>query len=169
MDARYINPFMKSICNTFSTMCGIEVSVSKPVLKTTHDPSTDVSSVIGFSGGATGSVVLHFRFDVAAKVASAFAGIDIDPKHADFADALGELANMVAGGAKSQFEGLDISISLPSVIVGRDHSVFGTRVTKRLVIPCDTDCGDFYVEVGMIIEKPTDATPKPQVAAGASQ
>lgn len=169
MDARYINPFVKSICNTFSTMCGVDVSVGKPVLKTPDDPSSDVSSVIGFSGGATGSVVIHFRFEVASKIASAFAGIDINPDHEDFADALGELANMVAGGAKSQFEGLNISISLPSVIVGENHTVFGTRVTKRLVIPCHTSLGDFYVEVGMIIEKPSGTTMKPQTVAGASQ
>ena len=167
MDARFINPFIKSVCNTFGTMCGQEVTVGKPELKTANEPCSDVTSVIGFSGGATGSVVLHFRFDVASKIASAFAGIDITPGHEDFADALGELANMVAGGAKAQFEGIDISISLPTVIVGQDHSVFGTRATKRLVIPCFTEAGDFFLEVGMVMEKKATGASAPQAATGA--
>ena len=167
MDAQYINPFIKSVCNTFSTMCGLDVTVGKPGLKVTKEPFSDVSSVIGFSGGATGSVVLHFRFDMASKVATAFAGADITPEHEDFADALGELANMVAGGAKSHFEGLNISISLPSVIVGANHSVFGTSLSQRLLIPCSTEVGEFHVEVGMVIEKPGAGASAPEAATGA--
>ena len=167
MDARYINAFINSVCNTFGKMCGLEVTVGKPELKTANEPLSDVSSVIGFSGGATGSVVLHFRYDVASKMASAFAGTEITPEHEDFADALGELANMVAGGAKSAFEGFNISISLPNVIVGPNHSVFGTRMAKRLMIPCSTKAGQFFVEVGMIIEKKGTGASAQQTATGA--
>ncbi|MEK6799811.1 MAG: chemotaxis protein CheX [Planctomycetota bacterium] len=154
MDVRYINPFIHSIRNTFQTMCGFATNVEKPQLKHGNDPASDVSGVIGFSGDAAGSVVLHFSFEVASKVASAFAKITIDPQHPDFADALGELANMVAGGAKAQFEGLRISISLPNVIVGKNHSVSCSKTTPRIVIPCNTECGTFYVEVGMVLARP---------------
>lgn len=151
MDVRYINPFVTSILNTFDRMCHIKVSVGKPELKTGDDPLSDVSSIIGFSGDAAGSVVLHFSFDTASKIATAFAGIEIDQNHDDFADAIGELANMIAGGAKSQFEGLNISISLPNVIVGRDHNVSASKNAPRLVIPCSTAKGTFHVEIGMVL------------------
>ncbi|MCH7591198.1 MAG: chemotaxis protein CheX [Planctomycetes bacterium] len=167
MDARYINAFINSVCNTFGKMCGLEVTVGKPELKTANEPLSDVSSVIGFSGGATGSVVLHFRYDVASKMASAFAGTEITPDHEDFADALGELANMVAGGAKSAFEGFNISISLPNVIVGANHSVFGTSLTQRLLIPCATELGQFHVEVGMVMGKAGAGAPPQQTRIGA--
>lgn len=160
MDARYINPFIKSVTNTFQTMCNLKVSVQSPVLKTDNNPRTDVSSVIGFSGDATGSVVIHFSFDMASKIASAFAGIEITPEHEDFADAIGELANMVAGGAKSKFEGLNISISLPNVIVGPNHNVSGSKSTPRLIIPCTTEIGTFFVEIGMVLGKPLPITPQ---------
>ena len=151
MDARYINPFVKSICNVFETMCGLKVNIGRPVLKIGHDPLTDVSSVIGFSGDAAGSIVLHFSFDLASKVASAFAGTEITPEHPDFADAIGELANMVAGGAKAKFEGLNISVSLPNVIVGHNHNVSAPKSSPRLMIPCETKVGTFAVEVGMVL------------------
>ncbi|HNQ24755.1 MAG TPA: chemotaxis protein CheX [Phycisphaerae bacterium] len=153
MDVRYINSFVGATCNVFETMVGMPVAVDKPTVKSEATPSADVSGVIGFSGDATGSVVLAFSFDTAAKIASAFAGAQITPQHPDFADAIGELANMVAGGAKSKFDGFNINISLPNVIVGRDHNVCPSRSAPRIVIPCRTEAGFFYVEVGMVVEK----------------
>lgn len=149
MDVRYINPFIESVCNTMKTMCSLEVTVGKPSVKIDDDPGADVSSVIGFSGDAAGSLVLHFRFETASMIASAFAGMEITPEHADFADAIGELANMIAGGAKAKFDGLMVNISLPNVIVGRDHTVSASKSTPRLVIPCRTDAGTFQMEMGM--------------------
>ncbi len=167
MDVRYVNPFVKSICNTYETMCNLAVTVGKPQLKTGDKPATDVSSIIGFSGDAAGSVVLHFSFETASKVATAFAGIDIDQKHPDFADALGELANMVAGGAKAQFDGLSISISLPNVIVGHNHNVSASKSTPRVVIPCTTDAGTFQVEIGMVLAKQPQGQPIQVATSGA--
>jgi len=151
MDVRFINPFVESVCNTFETMCNLKVTIGKPELKTTDDPLCDVSGIIGFSGDAAGSVVIHYGFDIASKIATAFAGVDITPEHDDFSDAIGELTNIVAGGAKSKFEGLNISISLPNVIIGKDHNVSPSKSTPRLIIPCKTDIGTFYVEVGMVL------------------
>jgi len=154
MDVRYINPFVKAIQNVFRTMLGEEVAVAKPVVCTDARASADISGVIGFSGDAAGCVVLSFPRDVACRVASKFAGVDLDEKDPDLVDAIGELANMVAGNAKKDFEGVSISISLPSVIIGRDHVVSQSRMVPRLAIPCRTGLGDFYVEVAMRVDKP---------------
>lgn len=157
MDVRYINGFIGSVCNTFETMCRLPVTVGKPERKANDGPITDVSSIIGFSGDAAGSVVLHFSYETAARIATRFAGIEITPQHPDFADALGELANIVAGGAKSQFQGLRISVSLPNVIVGAKHSVSVSKTSPRIVIPCSTEAGTFQVEVGIELTKPAEA------------
>jgi chemotaxis protein CheX len=109
-------------------------------------------------------VVVHFSFQTASKIATAFAGTEITPDHPDFADALGELANMIAGGAKSQFEGLRISISLPNVFVGSKHNVSASKSTPRILIPCETEAGTFQVEVGMV---PANAPALPAQAAAA--
>ncbi|UCE60021.1 MAG: chemotaxis protein CheX [Phycisphaerales bacterium] len=168
MDVRYINPFVSSIKNTFETMCMLRVSVGKPELKSGKEPLSDVSAVIGFSGDAAGSVVLHFDFEAASKIASSFAQIEITPDHDDFADALGELANMIAGGAKSQFEGLSISISLPNVIVGPDHNVSASKNAPRIIIPCNTNAGTLQVEIGMVLAKKVGDSASKAVAVGAN-
>ena len=165
MDVRYINPFMDSVKHLFKTMLKTELILSKPVL-TVDDIHADASAVIGFSGGATGSVVLCFPMSTALKAASAFAGIEMTKDHEDFADALGELANIVAGQAKSKLEGFNISISLPSVILGKKHAVLQSKQKPRLAIPCDSSLGRFTVEVAMVIENKQGAGRSEPATAG---
>lgn len=164
MDVRFINPFVSAVVEVFRTMVHMPVTVHKPHLVTEPGTRSDVSGVIGFSGDASGCVVLSFPTDVACRAASAFAGIPIDEKHPDFADAIGELANMVAGNAKKDFTGMSVSISLPSVIIGKGHTVSGSRACPRLIIPCETTFGSFEVEVGMVIGKASAVANAPAAA-----
>lgn len=165
VDVKYINPFMIAIKRVFETMVHTTVRIGKPSLLDGHKAVADVSGVIGLSGDVSGCVVLCFPMDVACKSASAFAGIEIDSSHPDFADAIGELANMVAGNAKTQFVGMNVSISLPSVIVGKEHVVSQSRTYPRILIPCETDLGKVFVDVAIRQEK---AAPKAAATAGAS-
>ena len=153
MDVQYINPFVMAVKRVFETTLRTKVQIGKAFVK--HDPSAsaDVSGVIGLSGDVVGCVVLSLPSAVAAKAASEFAGTGIDENHPDFADAIGELANMVVGSAKKEFQGVDVSFSLPSVITGKQHMVSTPRQTPRIVIPCETQFGPVYVEVGMTGEK----------------
>jgi len=167
MDVRYINPFIVAVRSVFSTMLKTDIVVSKPVLKVAGEHASDVSAVIGLSGDAVGTVVLSFPMATAVKVASTFAGTEMTSSHPDFSDALGELANMVAGQAKSRFDGLNASISLPSVIIGKEHVVSQSRQTPRLALPCDSVLGRFCVEVALLVEKNRSARAAAPVLAGA--
>ncbi|HRX84336.1 MAG TPA: chemotaxis protein CheX [Phycisphaerae bacterium] len=161
MDVKFINPFIQSVVRVFETMVHVKMSVGKPYLKSEDHSAADVSGIIGFSGDAAGAVVISFSTDVACKSASQFAGITIDPQHPDFADAIGELANMVAGNAKKEFTDLNIKISLPSVVIGKQFTVSNSRTAPRIVIPCKCELGDIYVEVAMeVMRNPATGTPK---------
>lgn len=166
MDVRLINPFIASVKNVFKTMLKTDLLVSKPLIKGKDEVFADVSAVIGLSGQATGCVVLSFPSSTAVRVASTFAGTEMDQNHPDFADALGELANMVAGHAKAQIHDYEISISLPSVIIGREHVISQSRHAPRLALPCDSPLGRFTVEVVMVIDQKPAFVP---VGAAAAQ
>jgi len=155
MDVRFINPFVMAIANVFETMVNTKVNVGKPMVKKADLVTAEVSGIIGLSGDVQGSVVLSFPGDVACKVASAFAGTELTMDSPDFTDAIGELANMVAGNAKKDFVGYKASISLPSVIIGPGHKVSQSKVSPFLVIPCETTLGSFNVEVALIASKKT--------------
>jgi chemotaxis protein CheX len=166
MDVRFINPFVSSIKNVFGTMVRAEVSIGKPRIRPGQARSADVSGVIGLSGDAMGAVVLSFPAQVASRIASSFAGTEISSEHEDFTDAIGELANMVAGNAKKDFDGLNVSISLPSVIVGAGHVVSQSpKASPQLVFPCQSPFGPFEVEVAMVVDKKTPAQPQTVGAA----
>lgn len=168
MDVRYINPFITAIKNVFSTMVHTQVTIAKPLLRPRDICSADVSGVIGLSGDVTGAVVLSFPEDVACAVASKFAGLELSIDHPDFVDAIGELANMVAGNAKKDFNGINVSISLPSVICGAGHVVSQSGATPQLIIPCKTDIGSFYVEVALVVEKDTKSQEQASTVGAAS-
>ncbi len=153
MDVRYINPFICSIRDVFKTMAHVEVQVLKPTIER-EGHQADVSGVIGFSGEVVGACVLCYPSEVACKLASAFAGEELSIEHPDLPDAIGELTNKVAGNAKSQFTGLSVDISLPSVVMGKQHDITVTGVPSdvpRLIIPCQTDFGTFHLEAAMVV------------------
>lgn len=152
MDVQLINPFVIAVQRVFETMVHTKATVGTPTLRMEANPVHDVSGVIGFSGDAVGCVVLSFPMDVACRVATAFAGTEIDQNHPDFTDAIGELANMVAGNAKTEFSGMKISVSLPSVITGKGHTVAHPTQIPRIVIPCETDLGSVFIEIGLTLK-----------------
>jgi len=159
MDVRLINPFIAGIKNVFMTMLNTDIIISKPRLKEKDESGSEVSAIIGFSGDAVGSVALCFSLRTAAKAASKFAGEDVGRDHPCFADALGELANMVAGHAKSKLQGVSASISLPRVIVGRRMELLESESTPVLVLPCDSSLGRFTTEVTISMAKKRAPSP----------
>lgn len=158
MKAEYINPFILSLSNTFSTMLNCETRRGAITLKQGRKPLHDLSGIIGMSGKAIGAVVVSFSREVAIRAASTLLMCEQTEVNGDVVDAIGEIANMVAGGAKAQLEELELSISLPSVISGTNHEVrFPSEVTPILV-PFDTDWGPLTLEVGLV------AMPEPALA-----
>jgi chemotaxis protein CheX len=76
-----------------------------------------------------------------------FCGQQLTADTSDFADAIGELVNMVSGGAKALFKDRKVSISCPSVVIGQSHVVAGQSDLPSIVIPCATDCGELAIEI----------------------
>ena len=148
MDKNFVLPFIKSTRNVFETMFHLSVNFAAPEVRDAAVPSHDVSAIIGMSGDVDGTVVLSFPADTARRVVTVFTGSDAPLSNEDLSDAIGEVVNMIAGGAKAQFNGKSISISCPSVVVG-GHKVYGAKDSVTVAIPCTCDCGEFSVEVAM--------------------
>jgi chemotaxis protein CheX len=166
MDPAFITPFIASIQNVFATMMQLKVDIGDPAIKQSPGTSYDVSGIIGMSGEVTGSIVLSFPMPTAEAVVALFAGMKIDPKNPDFADAIGELVNMVSGGAKAKFPGnRKVNISTPSVVVGKDHTVARPKDVPCVVIPCISDCGEIAIEVAIREATPAAAAPVSNLAA----
>ena len=148
IDAKLIVPFVQSVRDVFKTMVHAEVKVQRPTVKDNTKASFDVSSVVQFGGDVSGSVVLSFESDAAIKLVESFAGFAFDLDDTDFADAIGELGNMVAGAAKKNLN-CEASIGIPTVVIGANHRIARLTEVPCIVVPCNTDVGNFAVEISI--------------------
>jgi chemotaxis protein CheX len=148
ISSRLIMPFMNSARDVFSTMVGVPTTIGKPHLKNQPAPTFDVSGIVGFSGDILGTVVVSFQSACAVALVKAFSGSEFSLTDPDFSDGIGELANMIAGAAKKEFE-MNCSITVPTVIIGSGHSVARISGVACVVIPISTPVGEFAVEVSI--------------------
>ncbi len=163
MDVAYINPFVDAASNVFKTVLNCPIERRLLSLKKSNAPTYEVSGVIGLSGKATGAVVLSVSAPVAFKVVETLLGTQCHEINADVVDAVGELTNMIAGGAKTALSHLEMSIGLPSIVTGRSHSInFASRVPP-LCISFDTPWGPMSLEVGLETGTTEGAAPNTNV------
>ena len=149
MQAEHINPFLRSLVSTFSTMLDCEARRGEMVLSSDSGRLYPVSGVIGLSGKAVGTVVINLSEEVALKAASAMLMMEMTSLDDDVIDAVGELANMVAGQAKAELEEYELSVSLPNVITGENHEIRFPSDISTISVPFDTDFGPLKLEIGL--------------------
>jgi chemotaxis protein CheX len=105
----------------------------RPVSSATDDVRVSgqwISGIIGLSSETVAiSVVIHFPLPLARHVTALLLGMQTETPALDgdeVHDAIGEIANMVAGRIKNRICGAHpaLSISLPSVVAGTQFSIF---------------------------------------------
>ena len=148
MKAVYINPFVNAVVDLFQTMMTLSVKVSKPALNAEAKPNYDVCGVIDVSGEVNGRVVVSMPEPLAKVLASELLDDTIDTLDADCIDAVGEIANMISGNAKTDFPGGGNAISVPQVVVGRENVSYPTG-TPVICIPCETPKGLLHIDVAL--------------------
>jgi len=152
LKAEYINPFIESVHNMMETMMG--VTPQRQGIKIKEEPLTsgDISGIIGFADkNITGAVALSFPIETALKVYQLMMDETAESLNSDVQDIVGELANMVAGGAKKAFAeaGYQFHISIPSVIIGNNHAIFHKMGTPVVVVEFLVEGKPFCMEVSM--------------------
>ncbi len=153
VDVAFVNPFIQSTLNVFKTMVFMEATMEQPYLKVQEDlgHTIDISGSIGLAGQTNGVVVIAFSQEIACKISSNMLGEDITEIDDTVKDTIGEMANMIAGGAKGIMaeKQLNFKIALPSVTVGKDHTISYPKGIPSMVIPFRLATLDskFYVEV----------------------
>ena len=152
MDVRFINPFLQAADKVF----GVVVNVPVTVLHTMAtrglpcDPNM-VNAVVELHGEVEGVVVLRFSSRVVYGVAEAFAGTTVS--EADAQDAIGELANMIAGSAKQNLYGRFATLSIPRVVAGDVSQLHGVGDATWLVTSFSSRVGDFHVAVSLLMSQ----------------
>tara|TARA_R110000744_G_scaffold69494_8_gene141023 strand:- start:14272 stop:14745 length:474 start_codon:yes stop_codon:yes gene_type:complete len=150
MNAEFINPFIAALRNVLSTMAQLELVPGKPQKKTDSAAKGDVSGLIGMVGDdVKGSLSITFETSIALKVMHNMLGEQLESVNEDVADMVGEITNMICGGAKNELAklGYNFGMATPVVVFGKNHTLSHTASGRKLIMPFANEHGKVYLEM----------------------
>lgn len=150
MNVEFINPFISSLLNVLSTMAQTSLTPGKPQLKKNEVAKGDVSGLIGMVGPQTkGSLSITFDGDLALTVMERMLGERPAGINEEVTDMVGEITNMVAGGAKNLLgdKGYEFDMATPVVVSGKEHTITHKCDGPKIIMPFTSDNGAAHIEV----------------------
>jgi len=150
MNAEFVNPFLSSLINVLQTMAMLEIKPGRPSLKNDVIARGDVSGLIGMVGPQiAGSFSISFDEDLALSVFKMMVGETVDTINDDITDMVGEITNMVAGGAKRQLgeKGYEFNMATPVVVTGPGHAITHKVNGSKVLMPFKSEKGNAYIEI----------------------
>ncbi len=149
MDVKFINPFLYGTAEVLDKMAYIKPIAGKPFAKTHGTAYGDVSGIIGMTGDAIGSLALTFSEKCIIGIISKMLGESHQEMNKEVMDAVGELTNMISGASRKLMEkdNLKVFAAIPTVVFGKNHTVRHVLQGPSIVIPFQTECGDFVIDV----------------------
>ncbi len=145
---------IESAREAFETMAFMPVTCLESKLAGERFPLGAISSTVGLSGdGICGAVSLLFSKDIAMAVFRSMMMMEdtAEVNMSEVRDAIGELGNMVAGGAKARLQdtGVDLAIGLPTVVEGENHHLSNPGDAVCRVVPMETAKGLFHMQISV--------------------
>ena len=104
-------------------------------------PEGDITAMVGLAGGLCGVLSIRCSLETANLLASKMLGINTAEAESATRDALGEIANVVAGSIKTAVPGLDdvCFLSTPTVVIGHDFKVYSLGNSTSTTVPLGVD------------------------------
>ncbi len=150
MNVAFVNPFLSAILNILSTMAKLDAKPGKPRVKDNELACGDVTGIIGMASDQTkGTLAITFTEPVILEITRRMIEDEVSEIDDTVTDMVGEITNMVTGGAKKVLseEGYSFDMAIPSVISGKDHIVCHKSRAPVIIVPFHTDAGDFFIEI----------------------
>ncbi len=138
MNVTFINPFLQSLLNVVSTMANMQLTPGKPRLKTDNLAKGDVSGLIGMVGPQTkGSLSITFEQGLILEIMQNMLGENPGNINEEVTDLVGEITNMVTGGAKNLLsdKGYEFEMATPVVVSGIGHKISHQAQGKKIIMP----------------------------------
>ncbi|WP_114324783.1 chemotaxis protein CheX [Candidatus Colwellia aromaticivorans] len=149
MKVEFINPFLSAMLNVMSTMAQMELIAEKPKLKKNDIAQGDVSGLIGMVSPETkGSLSITFDTPLALATMKGMVGEAPNEVNEEIIDLVGEITNMVTGGAKRLLseKGFEFDMATPVVVSGKNHTIHHKSKGPIVIISLKGDAGRAYIE-----------------------
>ncbi|MDR3630935.1 MAG: chemotaxis protein CheX [Desulfocapsaceae bacterium] len=135
--------------DVFSTMVMMELEDGCPVVGKGGEIQSNISSMLGLGGDVRGILAIHCPADVARGITGAFIGMEVEALNDDVKDAIGELANMIAGNLKIHLAAfdMDVKLAIPTSVIGESYHASGLFGACRIAVPFVSTDGPFWIEL----------------------
>jgi chemotaxis protein CheX len=150
MKDEFINPFVTSVIHVLSVMATLEAKAGSPATKSDEVARGNVTGIIGMTGEkARGTVAINFTGPVVSEIAQRMLGEEVTEIDEMVTDMVGELTNMVSGGAKKLLSeaGYRFDSAIPTMISGTDHIIQHKSKAPVIIVPFSTEVGDIFIEL----------------------
>ena len=151
MKVEYINPVIEAVFDLYKTMLSASATRGDVgVSRGDRSNPREITALIGLSGPVRGIVTLAFPISTALAITNRLLGTETRVGDDTVSDAIAEVVNIVAGGAKAKIkigDGPPIDLSLPTVVRGSGYSVDYPSGSVWLEVPFESDLGDFALRV----------------------
>jgi chemotaxis protein CheX len=130
-------------------MIMLEVTPGEPFSREQGMINNSISGIIGLAGSLKGLLAIHLPKQTALAVTTAFLGMEVEEIDDDVRDAIGELANMLAGSLKSALDpsGSAIKLTMPSAVHGEEYSINCLAGAETVAVPFTFNGDQFMVEL----------------------
>lgn len=150
MNVNFINPFLQSLLNVISTMASMDLTPGKPQIKSDNLAKGDVSGLIGLVGPQTkGSLSITFEQKLVLQIMQNMLGENPGKINEEVTDLVGEITNMVTGGAKNLLgqKGYEFEMATPMVVSGKGHTISHKANGTKIIMPFTSRHGTAYIEI----------------------
>ena len=138
----------------FAAMIFVDITPGAPLYDKDDKVESNLTSMIGLAGDLRGVLAVHCPEMTARGIAGAMLGMEIEELDEDVKDAIGEIANMVAGSLKTALagEGKDTELAIPTTVIGKSIRTTGLAGGSRFLVPFSTAVGEFAIEMKYVLD-----------------
>lgn len=139
--------------DVFSTMLMVDLVDKKVIVNQRMAIDSNLTSMLGLGGGLRGVLAIHCPAVTAQRITGIFLDMEIDDLNEDVKDAIGEIANMVAGNLKVACaeQNINIELAIPTSIVGHAFAVSGMAEASRVIVPFVMEDEPFWIELMYVL------------------
>lgn len=155
MEAEYLNPFITAATSVLRQFIpDVEIERGNPDVIDQPGHPRSVATYIGISGDLEGRVIYEMNRLTAIELARAMnEDPDIPGLNELVRSTIQELANIISGNASRELEGMEeglsISITPPTMIIGEDTEISDSVSETFVQLPLDTNYGELMINLAV--------------------
>ncbi len=145
-----IDPFIDATANVFKVLLQTHLEPVEKIDAASAEGGRHSTAIIGLRGIVLWTLTISFPEKTGRIITQKLLQTDGPVSKVEISDALGEVANIIAGGAKVELartHGEDICLSLPTVITGQDYCLEHPKDSKTSEVRFQTALGEFTIGI----------------------